>query len=205
MNIANSRHNFEEEEHAVFLSGNGPLVTVLREALARNKVETHNNVKKSQAKKETDAFIQNIHHFRDASLISDRAPIEKVVVFDEAQRAWDSTHTSKFMKEKKGLQNFEMSEPEFLISVMDRQDDWAVIICLIGGGQEINTGEAGLPEWFNALQRKFRHWRVYVSNQITDDEYLRDYSFNKITNGLSYNIDIDLIYQYLYAHLEVRG
>lgn len=175
LNIANLRHDFEAEEHAVFLSGNGPLVEVLREALARNEVEdkknTNNRITKSAATTKAKSFIQNIHHFRDDALSSDQPPIEKVVVFDEAQRAWTKEQTTSFMKQKKGLADFGMSEPDFLISVMDRHQDWAVIICLIGGGQEINRGEAGLPEWFGALEEDYPHWDVYVSDKLTDSEY----------------------------------
>jgi hypothetical protein len=175
LNIANLRHDFEAEEHAVFLSGNGPLVDVLREALARNEVDdkknSDNRITKAAATTKAKSFIQNIHHFRDDALSSDRAPIEKVVVFDEAQRAWTKEQTASFMKQKKGIPDFGMSEPDFLISVMDRHQDWAVIICLIGGGQEINRGEAGLPEWFNALEEGFPQWDVYVSDKLTDDEY----------------------------------
>ena len=92
-------------------------------------------------------------------------------MFDEAQRAWTLEQTSSFMSRKKGIQGFDMSEPEFLISVLDRHNDWSIIICLIGGGQEINTGEAGLPEWFSAIQRDYPHWDVFVSNKLTDQEY----------------------------------
>lgn len=99
------------------------------------------------------------------------APVERVAVFDEAQRAWTLKQTSSFMKRKKGILDFNMSEPEFLVGVMDRHDDWAIIICLIGGGQEINTGEAGLPEWFSALQKDYPEWDVYVSDKLTDYEY----------------------------------
>jgi hypothetical protein len=175
LNIANERHKFDTGEHAVFLSGNGPLVEVLREALARNEVEeranTQSRISKSAALQKAKAFIQNIHHFRDDAWDRSEPPIEKVVVFDEAQRAWTLEQTASFMKQKKGIADFEMSEPEFLISVMDRHQDWAVIICLIGGGQEINRGEAGLPEWFRALKNHFPKWNVYVSDQLTDYEY----------------------------------
>lgn len=175
LNIANERHNVDEGEHAVFLSGNGPLVEVLQEALARNEVaekkSTAQNITKNQALTKTKAFIQNIHHFRDDALQNDKPPIERVAVFDEAQRAWTLEQTSSFMSRKKEIQGFDMSEPEFLISVLDRHSDWAIIICLIGGGQEINTGEAGLPEWFSAIQRDYQHWDVYVSNKLTDQEY----------------------------------
>lgn len=175
LNIANERHNVDEGEHAVFLSGNGPLVEVLQEALARNEVlekkGTERRVTKAQALTKTKAFIQNIHHFRDDALQNNNPPIERVAVFDEAQRAWTLDQTKSFMARKKGIQGFNMSEPEFLISVLDRHEDWAIIICLIGGGQEINTGEAGLPEWFSAIQKDYPHWDVYVSNKLTDQEY----------------------------------
>jgi hypothetical protein len=175
LNIANIRHKFDENEHAIFLSGNGPLVQVLQEALARNEVKDSKNsqsrITKKAALSKTKAFIQNIHHFRDEAIQTAVSPIEGVVIFDEAQRAWTQEQTHSFMSRKKGISDFEMSEPDFLISVLDRHTDWAVIICLIGGGQEINTGEAGLPEWFSAIENKYPHWDVYVSDMLVDQEY----------------------------------
>jgi hypothetical protein len=175
LNVASQRSDAKEGEHAVFLSGNGPLVTVLQEALTRDKVqsakELGQSIRKSDAKAQTKAFIQNIHHFRDEYIKDKRAPSDRIVIFDEAQRAWTKEQTSKFMAQKKGIADFNQSEPEYLISVMDRHADWSVVICLVGGGQEINTGEAGLSEWFNALQQRFPHWKVYVSNRLTDKVY----------------------------------
>lgn len=161
----------------MFLSGNGPLVAVLREALARDNVEhsraQQKTISKKAALQKASAFIQNVHHFRDEAL-STHAPLTgKIVIFDEAQRAWTQKQTATFMKQKRGQPDFDLSEPEFLVQVMDRQPTWAVIICLVGGGQEINTGEAGLGEWFSALGRSFPNWRAYVSNQLTDNEYTR--------------------------------
>lgn len=180
LNLANTWHNTDSSEHAVFLSGNGPLVDVLREALARNEVEKAKSLGQKKTKSSTEskakAFIQNIHHFRDDAISNPKAPIEKVVIFDEAQRAWTVKKTASFMKEKKGVLEFNQSEPEFLISVMDRHDDWATIICLIGGGQEINTGEAGLQEWFESLKRSFPNWDIHIASQLSDAEY---------TNGIS--------------------
>ena len=178
LNIANERMNADENEHAVFLSGNGPLVNVLREALTRDEVQTAKesgeNKTKKQAAIKANAFIQNIHHFRDDNLLSEKAPIEKVVVFDEAQRAWTMQQASSFMKRKKGIEDFNMSEPEFLIDVMNRHEDWCTIICLIGGGQEINTGEAGLEEWIVALKVHYSEWEIHYSNLITENEnYLK--------------------------------
>lgn len=179
LNIANLRSNYEEEEHAVFLSGNGPLVDVLREALARDKVKTAKNeniiITKSSATSHVKSFIQNIHHFRDSSIKDEKAPIEKVTIFDEAQRAWTKEQASSFMKRNKGISDFDKSEPEFLIEVMNRHEDWCTIVCLIGGGQEINTGEAGLEEWIRPFSDKFQDWDIYYSSKIVEDEnYIKD-------------------------------
>ena len=189
LNIACERMKADVDEHAVFLSGNGPLVEVLREALIKDSIKTakergETSTKKSE-KSRAAKFIQNIHHFRDDKLISEKPPIEKVVVFDEAQRAWTKEMASSFMKQKRGKSDFNMSEPEFLISVMDRHQDWCGVICLIGGGQEINTGEAGLSEWIEALKKRFPNWHVYYSNQIiSDSNYLND---DELKNWLKLN------------------
>lgn len=188
LNIANTRHNFSEDEHAVFLSGNGPLVDVLREALARDEYRRSNGeIRKGFSRKKANAFIQNIHHFRDDALSTNAAPVERVAVFDESQRAWTKEQTANFMI-KRGQIHWEMSEPEFLISIMDRHKDWAVIVCLVGGGQEINTGEAGLPAWFDALKDHFQHWDVYASNRITDQEYTRGLSISELFGTLKVSI-----------------
>ena len=198
LNLANSWHNDDRSEHAVFLSGNGPLVDVLREALARDKMVVSKiqgkKVKKTKTLSEAKAFIQNIHHFRDDAIESTKPPIEKVVIFDEAQRAWTVGQTSKFMKTKKGKLNFNQSEPEFLIGVMNRHEGWAVIICLVGGGQEINTGEAGIQEWFRAISRSYTNWNVYVSSKLTDNEYTQgsDIFHNIKRDKLHFNDDLHL-------------
>ena len=184
LNIANSRMKITEDENAVFLSGNSPLVEVLREALTRDEVNTAKKNGEKLTKKEaaikSNAFIQNIHHFRDEGLISAKAPTEKVVVFDEAQRAWTEKQASSFMEKKKSHilngKAFKFSEPHFLIEVMNRHTDWCSIICLIGGGQEINTGEAGLDEWINSLRTYFPEWDVYFSNLIIEDANYLDNS-----------------------------
>ena len=170
LNIATRRSDEHSDEHAVFLSGNGPLVDVLREALARDK-SAREAISKATAQREVRSFIQNIHHFRDHYVGNHDVPIEKVVVFDEAQRAWSRAQASAFMQRKRGQADFDMSEPEFLIGVMDRHAEWCVIVCLVGGGQELNTGEAGISEWIDALEARFPAWRVHVSPRITLPEY----------------------------------
>lgn len=189
LNTAVQRMKTDEDEHAVFISGNGPLVDVLREALTRDAVETarleQKKLTKKQAAIKANAFIQNIHHFRDDNLKSDKAPIEKVVIFDEAQRAWTRVQASSFMKRKKGIESFNKSEPEFLIEVMNRHFDWCTIVCLIGGGQEINTGEAGLEEWIGSLKNHFMDWDIHYSSLILDsDNYIKS---NSIKNWLAEN------------------
>ena len=175
LNIATKHLDKENDLTSVFLSGNGPLVAILREALTRDKFkrekELRKKVRKGEIMSEVKLFIQNVHNFRDESLRDERPPFEHVAIFDEAQRAWNHIQTANFMLRKKNTPNFSISEPEFLISCLDRHQDWAVIICLVGGGQEINTGEAGISEWIESLNRSFPEWRVYVSEKLTDSEY----------------------------------
>lgn len=187
---------FEKNEKAVYLSGNYPLVEVLQEALTRDYVrrckDEGNRCTKAEAKSKVKAFIQMIHHYRDLYLEgtevkdgkilpikgysqshADKAyiPSEHVAIFDEAQRAWTKEELARFMKEKKTIKNFPFSEPEYLMSCMDRQTDWGLVVCLIGGGQEINKGEAGIVEWISSVNRSFGGWHVYMSDKLSDKEY----------------------------------
>src|SRR6266516_1538126 len=174
LNLA-TRREADLPTHAVFLSGNGPLVAVLREALTRDEVARRRKqgekVRKGKVGESVKAFIQNVHHFRDDALIDSGPPIEHVVIFDEAQRAWNLKQTANFMLRKKRRPGFSDSEPEFLISYMDRRKDWAVIVCVVGGGQEINTGEAGIDAWLDAVNRRFPEWEMFISSRLTDSEY----------------------------------
>lgn len=192
LNIAVERQKIAEDEHAVFLSGNGPLVDVLQEALARDDAK-RNNISRKEASRKVKEFIQIIHHFRDDSISVDTPPVEKVAIFDEAQRAWDEQNLTDFMKKKKHIEDFNMSEPEFLISILNRHNDWATIICLIGGGQEINKGEsAGIYGWFDSLRNNYPNWDIYVSDKITDDEYSKGHNFAEMTKNMNVNIIEDL-------------
>lgn len=192
LNIAVERQKIAEDEHAVFLSGNGPLVDVLQEALARDDAK-RNNISRKEASRKAKEFIQIIHHFRDDAISVDTPPIEKVAIFDEAQRAWDKQNLTDFMKKKKHIEDFNMSEPEFLISILNRHNDWATIICLIGGGQEINKGEsAGIYGWFDSLRNNYPNWDIYVSDKITDDEYSKGHNFAEMTKNMNVNIIEDL-------------
>lgn len=197
LNTATAHANIRDKEHSVFLSGNGPLVAILREALARDKVERDwlhgRKTTKKSAHGEVQAFIQNVHNFRDEyARHDDRAPSDHVVIFDEAQRAWDHTQTAAFMKRKRGVGNFSQSEPEFLISCMDRHKDWAVVVCLVGGGQEINTGEAGIGEWVESTLRSFSGWHIHISPQLSDSEYAAGKVLDRLRGRSNVTLNPDL-------------
>ncbi len=191
---------FEKRDLAVYLSGNQPLVAVLSEALARDKKrqeeERNPGVRYNltEARRNVKSFIQIVHHYRDTTLNKLKQPIvngileidpakvdkhkndgysevEHVAIFDEAQRAWTKTHLANWLSRKKGIANFPMSEPEFLIWSLNLREDWAVVVCLVGGGQEINTGEAGIGEWLRAINANFPDWNVFISDQLTGKEY----------------------------------
>ena len=193
-----------KNEGAVYLSGNGPLVAVLTEALAQ---DNHKKCKaKGEKKKMTDSrrevakSIQMIHRYRDNMLAKIKNPVENgvleidptkavkmesagfgevehVAIFDEAQRSWTHKRLADYLKRggtygnKLKVPNFPLSEAAFLIWSLDQRKDWATIVCLVGGGQEINTGEAGISEWIKALNEQFPHWNVYISPKLTEPEY----------------------------------
>jgi hypothetical protein len=198
LNIATERMRYLEDEHAVFLSGNGPLVAVLRAALVQDQLAENDllpkdeRIKRKPAEQKASAFIQNIHHFRDDNLASNEAPVEKVVIFDEAQRAWNKEQTFSFMKRKRGQDNFSMSEPDFLLSVMNRHKDWCVVVCLIGGGQEINTGEAGITEWITALKENYQDWEIHFSDEIFKSDYALSREWLEDQGPLKLHIEPDL-------------
>ena len=195
----------DKENGAVYLSGNGPLVAVLKEALARDNwrkcKEKGEKKKLSDSQREVGEFIQVIHNYRDNMLAKIKNPVENgiveidptkavqpdeetgfaevehVAIFDEAQRSWTQEKIASYLKKggtygnKLKVPNFPMSEAEFLIWSLDQRKDWAAIICLVGGGQEIHTGEAGIAEWIEALNKKFKHWKVFISDKLTEPEY----------------------------------
>jgi DUF2075 family protein len=193
LNTATRHRDKNSELYSVFLSGNGPLVRILCEALARDKVtrkrEKGEKATLKETRNEVKAFVQNVHHFRDSCITDSNPPVEHVALFDEAQRAWNKEQTCSFMKRKKGVPNFDLSEPEFLISCLDRHQDWAVVVCLVGGGQEINTGEAGISEWIHARNRSFPHWDLHVSSRLSDSEYnVAESTLEDPGSGITYDV-----------------
>lgn len=211
--------SFNEDDGAVYLSGNGPLVAVLTEALARDNhkksKERGEDKKLSDSRREVGKFIQIIHRYRDNMLAKIKNPVENgrleidpeksvklkqsgygevehVAIFDEAQRAWTHKRIANYLKRggtygnKLKIDNFPMSEAAFLIWSLDQREDWATIICLIGGGQEINTGEAGISEWIAALNEQFPHWEIYISDKLTEPEYAE----GKVNDLLEHNTNV---------------
>ena len=193
-----------EDEGAVYLSGNGPLVAVLTEALAQDNLkrcrERNEKKKITDSRREVSKSIQMIHRYRDNMLAKIKNPVENgvleidpekavkqvkvgygevehVAIFDEAQRSWSQKRLAEYLKKggtygnKLKVPNFPMSEAGFLIWSLDQREDWATIVCLVGGGQEIHTGEAGISEWIKALNEMFRHWHIYISPNLTTAEY----------------------------------
>jgi len=145
------------QEHIAFMSGTGPLVKVLQAALAAEH-RTRMKVKSDEAMRKAKTLIENVHVFAKyyAEENPNRAPADHTIIFDEAQRAWDRKQNfRKFARD--------YSEPEMLLKIMERHEDWAVVIALVGGGQEINEGEAGLSEWGRALTASAKQWIVYAS------------------------------------------
>ncbi|MBO6585185.1 MAG: DUF2075 domain-containing protein [Gracilimonas sp.] len=196
LNVATEHLDHKNGDASVYLSGNGPLVNILQEALARDRVKRErakgNKLTKKRARSSVKTFIQNIHHYRDEYIRDPKPPVDHVAIFDEAQRAWTKKQTVSFMKRRKGIDDFDSSEPEFLVSCLDRHDDWAVIICLVGGGQEINTGEAGISEWLRAIKNRFTDWEVYISPNLTDSEYDAVESIQQLSEITKVHLNKDL-------------
>jgi hypothetical protein len=160
LNLAFSKQPSREPIH--FMSGTGPLVMVLQAVLARHHQLTE-GATSSTARMHAKTLIENVHVF--AKHYSDEAPSavpsNHVIIFDEAQRAWDKAQNlSKFKRD--------YSEPEMLLNIMGRHQDWAVVVALVGGGQEINNGEAGLGEWGRALASTGKSWNVYASPEALE-------------------------------------
>jgi len=185
LNVATRRTESDAASPAVYLSGNAPLVAVLREALTRDEVARRSalgeRVRKGNVGGSVKAFIQNVHHFRDEALLdSVSPPAEHVAIFDEAQRAWTQEKLANWMGRKKGIRDFPHSESKFLLSYMNRHVDWSVVVCLVGGGQEINTGEAGIDSWLLAVKDYFPDWQMHISSNLTDSEYAAGHALDSV-------------------------
>lgn len=189
----------QKGEHAVFLSGNYPLVKVLRAALVEDRCSkinpaTNKPYAKGKVIDEVESFIQLISKYREKSFEKIKLPIhgklevdtskvehregvgyaeiEPIAIFDEAQRAWNNDQLRRKLPNNLADSGFDFSEPYFLLWSMDLHEKWACVVCLIGGGQDINSGEAGIEEWINALASEtFKGWEVYISDKLHSAVY----------------------------------
>lgn len=163
LNIVHNARLHTDGDLGVLLSGNGPLVKVLREALARDEAR-RTGKSLDEARRTSATFVQGVHAFLDEYSEKSTAPLDRVVIFDEAQRAWNAEHAFRKFKRRS-------SEPALMLEIMNRHHGWAVIVGLIGGGQEINTGEAGLSEWGRVLEQRYLNWTVLVSNELLQGDH----------------------------------
>jgi hypothetical protein len=152
----------------VFLSGNGPLLKVLKEALARDyQIQKKGTLRHGRQRAQT--LLHTVHSYLDESSRHDNAPTERLVVFDEAQRAWDSNKIEKMLSRQRRLSGSESqgpgsgSEPHQILSYLDRHDGPAMCVALCGIGQEIHDGEGGIEEWITARDSSFPHWQLLCS------------------------------------------
>jgi Uncharacterized conserved protein (DUF2075) len=152
-------HSHENQKNAIhFMSGNGPLVKVLQHLFTQESKRIGANA--INARIEAKTLLENVHVFARNYMDGDKKePSNHAIIFDEAQRAWNRAQNKKKF-------NRDYSEPEMLLGIMERHQDWAAVIALVGGGQEINDGEAGLEEWGRALAERSTPWTIYASPEV---------------------------------------
>ena len=217
LNLASTRRAKDGEindETAVFLSGNGPLITVLQASLVEDQQARYQDEcrackssdqpydckgcpckkTKKQIEAEVKTFVQGVHLFREELFLSYDPPAEHIAIFDEAQRAWSEDWLAYKMRTRRQNKRAGVakSEPECLIEYMNRHRDWACMICLVGGGQEINQGEAGIIEWFKSLRGHFSDWDVYAPDSIQGENYLNDVDLFDICPNINIVNDLHL-------------
>jgi hypothetical protein len=210
LDIVHEKEEFGGDNfNTAYFSGNGPLINVLREALGRdhfarqtllfNSKKLTIRPKKKDSDREVKSKIQNLHLFIKDGIRKKTAPTERIVVFDEAQRCWDAKHFSNKAKQNQNREKNpflieQKSEAELLFEFMSRHDEWAVIIALVGGGQEINTGEGGIAEWGKAIQYKYPEWEIHISPQLlAGDSSTADKTlFESIPNNIVIQTNSDL-------------
>lgn len=170
-----------DENLSVYLSGNGPLVDVLREALKQSAKAKAKQDKRVKYDKKTEvainALIQSSFAFKKDNAKHSNPTAENILIFDEAQRVWNK---EKMTRKHEKDPEMSVSEPYLLYSIMDRHKDWAVMICLVGLGQDIYDGEVGINEWFRCGIEDYCNWDMYYSASI----------FTQIEDK---NIDVDAI------------
>lgn len=171
LDIAGKSRNSKDTDtpRSIFFSGNGPLINVLVEQLSQDAMrqDPDKYPVKSRAVTAVKSFIQDLHGFkRDIISSSDPTPEESVLIFDEAQRVWDADQMQTWFEKKKS--KFPLghrSEADLLLDVLKKKE-WAVIIALVGLGQDIHVGENGIRTWFESLLTRNRDWDIRLSNEL---------------------------------------
>ena len=198
LNLACDRRRKDkpEEECAIYVSGNVPLVDVLSESLASD-ASKNKNKNKNEALREIGSFIQHNHRFIGDCLIKKTPPLERILIFDEAQRAYDLKKTISSLKRRRrqleiNLEDYDSSQPEIILKSIDLHEDWAVIVCLVGGGQEINKGEGGMGEWLKVIRDDFPNWKVWMSNELDSKDYPSSFNLDQLHGRLFRNDYLNL-------------
>lgn len=162
-----------------FASGNKPLLDVLEKALVRNR--SRNSRQHREVRHDLSAPRQDVHEYVRIFLSAEevQSPAFQAIVFDEAQRVWDADKLLDGLNTRKRRRQLNQeqierilchgrSEPELLLSLMERCPKWCVVVALVGGGQEIHTGEAGLGAWGKALAGRKVPWTVWASTDALE-------------------------------------
>ena len=186
LNLVSYKRKLENKDQTIFLSGNHALVQVLQRALILDHCK-RTGTTVGDAKRRVQSFIQHMYSYREEARNTESPLAEKIVVFDEAQRAWTKDKLNK--DGRKYGYPVEKSEPGILMDTLDRHGDWAVLVCLVGGGQEIHDGEIGMPGWFSAIRDDFSHWNVYLSDKIMGHQQMKSKRLDEHLEGLSYKTD----------------
>ena len=150
-----------QENLSIYLPGNGPLVEVLREALVRSVKKKGEYNRQTQTA--INALIQSSYAFKRDNSAHKRPTAEKILIFDEAQRVWNQQKMAQKHDKDPAMS---VSEPHLLYEIMNRHRDWAVMICLVGLGQDIYDGEVGINEWFRCGIEDFSEWELFYSPDI---------------------------------------
>lgn len=170
LDVVSKTLDTENSASCVYLSGNSPLVDVLREALKRSVPGCGAKKDKNKTQAAINTLIQSSYLFKRDNCRNTLPTVEHILIFDEAQRVWNESKMKQ--KHKDDIPELSVSEPHLMYKIMDLHKDWAVIICLVGLGQDIYDGEVGINEWFRCGINNFSQWEMYYSpdifNQVED-------------------------------------
>ena len=205
LDVASKYQDTDSNERAVYICGTYTLIQIIQEALVRNYVEnaekegkkrdskTGKKITKTFVRKEKiEALFQFLPKYREEIVTHSPDPEERIVIFDEAQRMWNKEKFDSEIQQKLHVEPMGKSETDVLIEHMDKHDGWAVIICLIGGGQEIHEGEDGVSEWVKSIKNKFPHWGIHLPTEFISSKYLGNAAVEESLDGVDKNFKDEL-------------